>query len=105
MTTRRKRCLEDPAIRRTLERIKTGLDNIEDHMVWLITPIQRFHLNQRVEFSRRARKRGFPTRKASFKGVVKAINGFSISVLLDGYKRTHSYHHAFFNPVSGPKLF
>jgi hypothetical protein len=88
-----------------LPEIRAGLDAIEDHMIWLIKPDARFSVGQRVEFSRRGRAAGFPSRKASASGVVKKLEGFSLVVLLDGYRRPHAYHHAFFNPVSGPKLF
>lgn len=92
-------------VRAELPEIHAGLDAIEGHMIWLIAPEQRFRIGQRVVFGRRARARGFPKRKQSDKGVVKRIEGFSLVVLLDGYRRPHTYHHAFFNPVSGPELF
>jgi hypothetical protein len=92
-------------VRAELPEIRAGLDAIEGHMMWLIRPEHRFSIGQRVEFSRRARECGFPKRKRSAKGIVKEIDGFSLVVLLDFYQQPHSYHHAFFNPVSGPKLF
>jgi hypothetical protein len=92
-------------IRDTIAEIKQGLDAIEDHMIWQIKPEQRFKIGQRVEFGRRARERGFPQRKRSAKGIVKAIDGFNLVVLLDFYARPKSFYHAFFNPVSGPKVF
>lgn len=91
--------------RALLAEIRAKLSIIESHLMWMITAEQRFRIGQRVEFSRRARERGFPKRKRSEKGFVKAVNSFSVVVKLDGYKQTHSYHHAFFNSVSGPKLF
>jgi hypothetical protein len=95
----------DKRISAELAEIRQKLDSIEEHLVWLIKPDQRFAVGRRVEFSRRARKRGFPLRKRATRGIVKAIDGFSVVVLLDGYRKPSSYHHAFFNPVSGPKLF
>jgi hypothetical protein len=92
-------------VRAELPEIRASLDTIAAHMMWLIRAEQRFRIGRRVEFSRRARDRGFPKRKQSAKGVIKGFDGFSVDVLLDGYKHRHTYHHAFFNPVSGPKLF
>lgn len=88
-----------------LSQIRKLLDSIEDNYVWLIKTDARFRIGQRVEFSRRARRRGINSRTKSDTGIIKNISGFSIVVLLDGYKHTKSFHHAFFNPVKGPKLF
>lgn len=97
--------IEDKRIRAELDVIATKLSALEEHMIWLIHPDTRFCVGQRVEWSRRARARGFPRRKIAQRGVVKVIDGFSIIVKLDGLKKQTSFHHAFFNPVSGPKLF
>jgi hypothetical protein len=89
-----------------IEDIKAKLTLIEDYMMWLIQADQRFKLGQRVEWSRRARQLGFPHRKCAEKGgIVKGLDSFSVDVLLDGYRRPHSFHHAFFNPISGARLF
>lgn len=85
--------------------IKAKLELIEGHMIWLITADRRFRVGQRVEFSRRARDRGFPKRKKSSKGFIKSVNRFTVLVKLDGYKHPITFHHAFFNPVTGAKLF
>jgi len=88
-----------------IAQIRDKLAMIEGHLAWLIKPAQRFRVGQRVEFSLKAHRAGFPARQRSEKGVVKAIVGFSVVVQLDGQKQRRTYHHAFFNPVSGPKLF
>lgn len=88
-----------------LDVIDKKLEIIEDNMAWLIVAEKRFRVGQRVEWSRKARKQGLPTRKIAQRGTVKAINLFSIVVKLDGIKKPSSYHHAFFNSISGPKLF
>lgn len=88
-----------------IEAISAKLEIIEEHMAWLIRPEERFRVGQRVEWSAKGLKSGFPTRKKSKKGTVKAINSFSIVVKLDGRTRNETYHHAFFNPVIGQKLF
>lgn len=88
-----------------LAEIRQKLDVIEGYMIWLIRPDVRFRIGQRVEWSRRGRKRGFPRRKCAQRGTVKAFDGFSILVQLDGLKQPRTYHHGFFNPVTGLKLF
>lgn len=88
-----------------LSEINKRLDVIVERMSWLIKAEQRFKVGQRVEWSRQARRQGFPTRKVAQKGTVKAIQGFSVVVKLDGLKQVNSYHHSFFNAVSGEKLF
>lgn len=95
----------DKRIFELLDTIEQKLEVIEEHMCWLIRADMRFRLRQRVEWSRRGRARGFPRRKIAQRGTVRAIHAFSIIVKLDGMKRPTSYHHAFFNPVEGPKLF
>lgn len=92
-------------IRSELDAIFKKLGALEGHMIWLIRSDARFRVGQRVEWSRRGREQGFPRRKIAQKGTVKAISGFSIVVKLDGLKQQRSFHHAFFNPVSGGKLF
>jgi hypothetical protein len=82
------------------------LNSIEDHIAWWILADQRFRVGQRVEFSRGAhRKNIVPRTTLAKKGVIKRIDSFSILVLIDGRKQPREFHHAFFNPVSGPKLF
>lgn len=96
----------DKQIMDTIESITDKLSTIEAHMAWLIKPDVRFRVGQRVEWSRRGRNAGFNRRrKVAAKGTVKGISGFSLIVKLDGLKQEKSYHHAFFNPVTGPKLF
>jgi len=103
MSTKTK--IEDKAVAAALSEIREKLDTVENYMIWLITPDQRFRIGQRVKWSRRAHKRGFPKRKCAQKGVIKSIDGFSVVVQLDGLKQPRSYHHAFFNPINGSKLF
>lgn len=92
-------------IRTQLDAILNKLRVVDEHMAWLIKADARFHVGQRVEWSRHGRARGFPTRKSAQVGTVKAVNGFSIVVKLDSLKQQSTYHHSFFNPVTGPKLF
>lgn len=95
-----------PQIRQTIADIHTKLDSIEDHIAWMIKAEQRFRVGQRVRFSRGAHRNNIvPRTTLAKKGVVKRVDGFSVVVLIDGRKHPHSYHHAFFNPVTGPKLF
>lgn len=87
--------------------IRQKLTNIEGYMVWLITAGQRFHKGQRVEFSKRAVRNGLvPSTRTNVRSTIKSVGpGFSILVKPDDRKQPRSYHHAFFNPISGPKLF
>lgn len=95
----------DQKIMATISAISEKLDVIQEHMAWVIKPDQRFRIGQRVEWSAKAHRAGFPMRKKCKRGTVKAMNLFSIVVLLDGQRKPSTYHHAFFNPVSGPNLF
>lgn len=87
--------------RELIDGINKSLDNIEFMVGFTIRPRQRFRAGQRVEFSpmairkgiSRGRKGGVVTGK-----VVSVSDGFTIDVLLDGYKRPHGYHHMFFVP-------
>lgn len=92
--------------KKIIAEIQQKLDNIEGYMVWLIAAGQRFRKDQRVEFSKRAIRRHLvPSTRADVRGTIKSIKGFSVVVALDDRKHPRSYHHAFFNPVFGPKLF
>jgi hypothetical protein len=95
----------DDQIRTQLDAICEKLKAIEEHMAWTIKAEQRFGIGQRVEWSRKAREAGFPTRKKAKRGTVKGVGLFSIVVKLDSLKKPGGYHHAWFNPISGPKLF
>lgn len=90
---------------REIAAINEKLTAIEDAVAWLIKPDLRFRIGQRVEWSRSGRRAGFPYRKKAQRGTVKGIGAFMITVKMDSMKRESSFHHAFFNPVSGPKLF
>lgn len=92
-------------IEQTIDRINEKLDGILDQMSWHIRAEQRFRVGQRVQWSASGIKKGMPRRKCAKRGTVKAVNGFSVTVKLDGLKQATSYHHGFFNPVNGPKLF
>jgi len=88
-----------------LKEFSAKLSIIEENMIWVIRADQRFHDGQRVEWSRRGRRCGYPKRKIAQRGTVINIDAFSIIVKLDGLKQARSFHHAFFNPVTGAKLF
>jgi putative ribosome biogenesis GTPase RsgA len=90
-----------------ISEINAKLDAIEEHMAWLLRADQRFVVGDKVELSRKARRRFVvPKTRHDRKGRVKRIaNVFSIVVQLDGYKRPITFHHSFFNRVRGPKLF
>jgi hypothetical protein len=97
--------MKKPTVESLIAEIKARLTTIEEYMAWLIRADQRFKVGQRVEWSRAGKRAGFPHRKVAQRGTVRALDSLSIEVLLDGYTRPHSFHHSFFNPVSGPKLF
>ena len=94
-----------PKTAELIAEIKERLTTIEEYMAWMIRADQRFRVGQRVEFSRKAQRNGIVPRTLARKGTVKRIDLLSVWVLIDGRKQPGCWHHAFFNAVSGPKLF
>ena len=93
---------------RSLDKIEHRLNLINEYFAWMIHAEQRFNVGQRVEFSRLADDQGISKgrKKGVRTGTVKTIDdSFIIGVQLDGYKRPAGFHHSFFNPMRGPKLF
>lgn len=91
-----------------IDAIQKKLELIEQYMAFTITADRRFEIGQRVEWSDKARKCGMARMRNGRipKGNVLSFNSaFLIRVKLDGRKTVSSYHHAWFNPVGGPKLF
>lgn len=89
-----------------IELIQQKLKVIEEYSAWQIHADQRFKPGQRVEFSRKAIERIGPGKLSVTKGrIVEIQDAFGVTVQLDGCKQPGSYHHSFFNPVRGPKLF
>lgn len=90
-----------------IDQIEQRLEVVEEYVAWSIRADQRFKKGQRVEFSRKAiENRIGPGKKGVTRGVVTGVSdNWSVTVLLDGYKSASSFHHSFFNPVSGAKLF
>ncbi len=82
--------------------IEKRLDSLEDLMAFLVKANVRFKEGQRVQFSASADRKGISRRiKGGVrKGRVTKVNGYSITVLLDGYKRPSSFSHSFFDPIS-----
>lgn len=107
MTKKNKAKTTDERIHQVIDSIQAKLALLEEYAAWTIRGNQRFKIGQRVEFSRKAKEKTISdrTKGGVTRGKVTAIDGFILKVLLDGYKRPHGYHHSFFNPVSGPKLF
>lgn len=83
--------------------IEKRLDDIEDLMSFMVHSDQRFKNGQRVQFSPKAERAGITRTKGGVrKGrVIEAGNNFTMKVLMDGYAKPRSYHHAFFDPVKG----
>jgi hypothetical protein len=77
------------------------IDTLETFMAFQVKADQRFKKGQRVLFSPRAFRHGIaPAKGGAKKGrVTKVTDGFTVEVLVDGYKKSHSYFHAFWNPV------
>jgi hypothetical protein len=84
-----------------IREIQKRLDNIEDLLAFKILASDRFRKGQRVKFSPAAFRKGVARRRSvPIKGRVVAVsNSFTLTVLLDGYKKPTRYHHAFFDPV------
>ena len=100
--------MADAKIQKLIRQINEKLDAIEDLMAWRILARERFKVGQRVEFSRSADRSGISKgRKGGVRRgrIVSIDDGCGVVVLLDGYKKPTGFHHAFFNPVSGPKVF
>jgi hypothetical protein len=97
--------MKKPTVQDLIAEIKARLTTIEDYMAWLIRADQRFCVGRRVEFSRKAKRNGIVPKTLAKKGTVKRMDTFSVWVLIDGRKQPRCWHHSFFNPVSGPKLF
>jgi hypothetical protein len=95
----------DENIKEVLSDIRAQLNEIEEHLQWSLFAEQRFRIGDKVEWSRKARRQGFPRRKVAQRGVIKGMNGFNVVVQLLGTKKSQKFHHAFFNPVYGPHLF
>lgn len=86
--------------------IEKRLDAIEDVMSFMVRSNVRFKKGQRVQFSAKADRAGISRRVKGRvrKGrVVEVGDGFTMKVLLDGYKNPRSYHHAFFDKAGGRK--
>jgi len=101
-----KKVKQEVTVRQLIDEINRKLEMIEDYMAFTILAERRFKVGQRVEFSRSAKRNGVSKAKGGVtKGTVKKVDGFIITVHLDGYKKPSGFHHAYFNPVVGPKLF
>jgi hypothetical protein len=90
----------DPLLE-TIDRINERLDSVEDLVAFMVRAEQRFKPGQRVKFSPMADRKGITKRiKGKVRrGKVVGTSGFSVSVILDGYKRPHSFLHSFFEPA------
>jgi hypothetical protein len=88
-----------------LDDIEKRLDALEDVMSFTVRSNQRFKKGQRVQFSAKADRAGVSRTRGRVRmgRVVEVGDGFTMKVLLDGYKKPHSYHHAFFDRVGGRK--
>lgn len=94
--------LNESKLLRDLKRIEERLDGIEDVMSFTVKASQRFKKGDRVEFNAKADKRLISERRKGGvrTGTVIAVDdGWSMKVLLDGYKHPSSYHHSFFDKV------
>lgn len=89
------------SIESILADIEKRLNDIEDVMSFMVRSSQRFKKGQRVQFSAKAERAGITRTKGGVrKGrVIEAGDSFLMKVLMDGYRKPHTYHHAFFEPV------
>jgi hypothetical protein len=91
-----------------ISEIRQRIDNIEGMLAWVVTSRDRaFRVGQRVEYSRRANRRGLvPKTRTNIRGTIKTFPSvFTVRVLFDDRKHPRDLHHSFLNPISGPKLF
>lgn len=90
----------DAAIMDTIDRINAKLDMLTEQLAWLVRAGDRFRKGQRVQFSALAKAKGISKRKhGADRGRVIGTTGFTVTVLLDGYKQPSSFHHMFFDPA------
>lgn len=95
---------EERKLAKDLAKIEERLDGIEDVMSFMVKASQRFKQGDRVEFNAKADKRLISERRKSRTGtVVSAGDGWTVSVLLDGYKHPKSFHHSFFDKAKRKK--
>lgn len=94
--------IDEKQLARDLAKIEERLAGVEDVMSFMVKASQRFKKGDRVEFNAKADKRLISERtKGGVRtGTVMAVDdGWSVKVLLDGYKHPSSYHHSFFDKV------
>lgn len=94
--------LNEKKLARDLAKIEERLAGIEDVMSFMVKASQRFKKGDRVEFNAKADKRLISERRKNGvrTGTVMSVDdGWSMKVLLDGYKHPSSYHHSFFDKV------
>lgn len=84
-----------------IEQLEKRLDSIEELAAWAIPAYVRFKKGQRVQFSALADRKLISrrTKGGVRRGTVVKNDGFSVVVLLDGYKKPRSYFHAFFERI------
>lgn len=80
-----------------VRQIDERLTVLEDLAAWMVRADQRFGVGQRVQFNAEGERQGLAKRAQG--GKVVGLDGFMVSVLLDGYVRPHSFHHSFFDPA------
>jgi hypothetical protein len=78
--------------------INKRLDSIEELTLWLTKAELRFKKNQRVRLSQLAHRRNVTVRGPG-KGKVLKVEGFTVTVLPDGYKKPHTYWHGYWESV------
>ena len=78
-----------------IEALHSRLDDMEEKWGDLVRADQRFSVGDHVELGTLADRRYLTGRLRSRKGVVKAINGYRVSVLMPGHARPVVFHHMF----------
>lgn len=94
--------INEKKLARDLAKIEERLASIEDVMSFMVKASQRFKKGDRVEFNAKADKRLISERRKNgvrTGTVIDVDDGWSMKVLLDGYKHPSSYHHSFFDKV------
>ena len=93
---------EERKLARDLAKIEERLAGIEDVMSFMVKASQRFKKGDRVEFNAKADKRLISERRKGGvrTGTVQGLSdGWTMTVLLDGYKKPREFHHSFFDKV------
>lgn len=93
-----KKRAKGPTVEELIHEIGKRLDSLEEVMAFTTRANARFVGGEKVKLSDRAQRKGLRLKGGVRTGkVVSVSDGLTIDVLVDGYKRPHTYHHMYFD--------